>query len=85
MLVLNSFHPQIQFTYEKEIDLKINFLDVSLVRNGQKLSTKVIENLQTPIFYPLEFFRNYSIKESTWNMSISRAYIVSFKIYYKNS
>ena len=33
----NSFHPNIEFTYEAEVNSKLGFLDVSLLREGQNI------------------------------------------------
>ena len=38
---LNSFHNSIQFTYEIERENKISFLDMLIIRNGQKIETRV--------------------------------------------
>ena len=45
---LNSQHPSIQFTMEKEKDRKIAFLDVLVTRNSDSLATSVYRNLPTP-------------------------------------
>ena len=38
---LNSFHPNIQFTYDVEEENKPSFLDVLLIRNGIFIETEV--------------------------------------------
>ena len=38
---LNSFHPNIQFTYKLEEENKLSFLDVLLIRNGNFIETKI--------------------------------------------
>ena len=38
---LNSFHEQIQFTYEVEHNNKLPFLDVLLIKNANKIDTRV--------------------------------------------
>jgi uncharacterized protein YdeI (YjbR/CyaY-like superfamily) len=35
--VFNDFHPLIQFTSENEIDRRINFLDMALIRQDDKI------------------------------------------------
>jgi hypothetical protein len=35
--VFNYFHPLIQFTSENEIDRRINFLDITLIRQDDKI------------------------------------------------
>ena len=39
--VLNSFHENISFTYEQEINGKIFFLDILILRNGNNFETTV--------------------------------------------
>ena len=39
---LNSFHEQIQFTYEVERNNKLPFLDVLLIKNANKIDTTVL-------------------------------------------
>ena len=41
LTVLNSFHPNISFTYEKENNSQLPFLDVLFIRNGTHLDTTV--------------------------------------------
>ena len=38
---LNSFHKNIQFTYELENQIKLPFLDVLLIQRGNKIETTV--------------------------------------------
>ena len=72
--VLNSFHPQIQFTHQKEIDPKITSSDVLLIRNDPKLLTKVYRKLTNAnIFIHWNSFALIRWKRSTLNMLISRA------------
>ena len=35
--ILNSFHPNIEFTYETEVNSKLAFLDVLLLRESQNI------------------------------------------------
>ena len=37
--VFNNYHPRLHFTYETEIDGCINFLDTTVIRDGNKLLT----------------------------------------------
>ena len=39
--VLNSFHKNIQFTYEMESNAKLPFVDVLLMRNDEDFTTTV--------------------------------------------
>ena len=41
LLKLNSFHPNIQFTYEIEKENKLSFFDILLIRNENFIETKV--------------------------------------------
>ena len=41
---LNSFHPDIEFTYEVEEENKPSFLDVLLIRDRNFIETKVYRN-----------------------------------------
>ena len=47
---LNSFHENIQFTYELENQSKLSFLDVLLLRRGNKMKPLFIERVQTVTF-----------------------------------
>ena len=38
---MNSFHEQIQFTYEVEHNNKLTFLDILLIKNANKIDTTV--------------------------------------------
>ena len=44
LTTLNSFHPNISFTYEKENNSQLPFLDASFIRNGTHLDTTVSRN-----------------------------------------
>ena len=41
LTTLSSFHPNISFTYEKEKNSQLRFLDVLFIRNGIHLDTTV--------------------------------------------
>ena len=41
LFILNSFHGNISFTYEREINGKISFLDILILRNGNGFETAV--------------------------------------------
>ena len=41
LFILNSFHGNISFTYEREINGKISFLDILILRNGNSFETIV--------------------------------------------
>ena len=44
LTTLNSFHPNINFTYEKENNSQLPFVDILLIGNGTHLSTPVYQN-----------------------------------------
>ena len=48
---LNSFHPDIQFTYEIKEENKLPFLDNLLIRNGNCIETKVYRKLPNNDIY----------------------------------
>ena len=41
LMILNTFHKNIKFTYELEINKKISFLDVLLIRKNETLETTI--------------------------------------------
>ena len=41
LMILNAFHKNIKFTYELEINKKISFLDVLLIRKNETLETTI--------------------------------------------
>ena len=41
LFILNSLHGNISFTYEREINGKISFLDILILRNGNSFETTV--------------------------------------------
>ena len=44
--ILNSFHPNIGFTYETQVNSKLEFLDVLLLREGQNIVTTVCRKFE---------------------------------------
>ena len=48
--VLETFHCNIKFTYEKEVSNTLPFLDVSFIRNLDHIHTTVLEQKQTLIY-----------------------------------
>ena len=49
--MLNNFHPNIQFTYEKEYNFKLAFSDVMLCRDGENIVTTVYRKVTNPDVY----------------------------------
>ena len=51
LLILNSFHPNIEFTYETEVNSKLTFLDILLLREGQNILTTVYRKVTNSDVY----------------------------------
>ena len=49
--MLNNFHPNIQFTYEKEYNFKLAFLDFMLCRDGENIVTTVYRKVTNADVY----------------------------------
>ena len=49
--ILNSFHPNIEFTYETEVNSKLTFLDILLLREGQNILTTVYRKVTNSDIY----------------------------------
>ena len=48
---LNSFHNSIQFTYETEKENEISFLEILIIRSGQKIETRVYRTSTNTCIY----------------------------------
>ena len=73
---LNSFHNSIQFTYKKEKENEISFLDILIIRSGQKIETRVYKkSTNTDIYIHWDSFASW--KYSTLKTLIIRANTVS--------
>ena len=74
---LNSFHKNIQFTYELENQNKLPFLDVLLIRRGNKIETTVYrKSTNNDIYLNWGPFRPVTWKRGTLKTLFNRAYIV---------
>ena len=74
---LNSFHKNIQFTYELENQNKLPFLDVLLIQRGNKIETTVyIKSTNSDIYLNWGSFAPVTWKRGTLQMLFNRAYIV---------
>ena len=51
--ILNSFYPNIEFTYKIEVNSKLAFLDVLLLREGQNIINTVYRKVTTKYRYYL--------------------------------
>ena len=49
--ILNSFHPNIEFTYETEVNSKLAFLYVLLLREGQNIIITVYRKVTNSDIY----------------------------------
>ena len=50
LMILNTFHNNIKFTYELEINKKISFSDVLLIRKNDTLETTIYRKIPTMEF-----------------------------------
>ena len=74
---LNSFHPNISFTYEKENNSQLSFLDVLLIRNGTHLDTTVYrKDTNNDLCLHWDAFTPVSWKRGTLRTLVNRAYLV---------
>ena len=62
--ILNSFHQNIEFTYELEQNGKINFLDVMLIRTNDTLQTTIYRKSTLNGVSSLELFCTKNLE--TW-------------------
>ena len=75
--VLNSFHPNIQFTHEVEENNKISFLDILIIRNNNTLSTTVYRKpTNTDVYIHWKAFAPENWKIGTLRTLTKRAYTV---------
>ena len=75
---LNSFHNSIQFTYETEKENEISFLEILIIRSGQKIETRVYRtSTNTCIYIHWNSYVPSSWKRSTLKVLIMRAYTIS--------
>ena len=49
--ILNSFHSYIEFTWETEVNSKLTFLDVLLLREGQNIITTIYRKVTNSDIY----------------------------------
>ena len=74
---LNSFHPNIQFTYEIEKENKLPFSDVLLIRNGNFVKTEVYRKpTNNYIHLNWNLFAPNTCKRRTLRTLIKRAYLI---------
>ena len=74
---INNFHKNIQFTYEIEKNNNISFLDVLVIRNNNKIDTKVFrKSTNNDIYLHWNSFAPKTWKRGTLKTLIKRAYII---------
>lgn len=77
---LNQMHPNIQFTYEAEVDGRLPFLDLMIVREGEKLAFEVYRKpTDSMLCIPADSFTPDVYKMSTFNSMFHRLYNIPMK------
>ena len=75
--ILNSFHPKIEFTYETEVNSKLAFLDVLLLREDQNIITTVYRKLaNSDIYLNWNSFCPQTWKGGTLRSLVQRAHLI---------
>ena len=75
--ILNSFHPNIEFTYKTKINSKIAFLDVLLLREGQNIITTVFRKVtNSNIYLNWNSFCPQSWKRGSLKSLVQRAHLI---------
>ena len=79
--VLNSFHKNIQFTYEVEKNAKLPFLDMLLMRNHNDITTAVYQKESNSVGYSVFYlhwdsFTPISRKRGTLKALVERTYLI---------
>ena len=75
--ILNSFHPNIKFTYETEVNSKLAFLDVLLLREGQNIITTIYRKvINSDIYVNWNSFCPQSWTRCILKSMIQRAHLV---------
>ena len=73
----NLFHPNISFTYEKENNSQLPFLDVLFIRNGTHLDPAVYrKDTHNDLYLHWDAFAPVSWKRGTLRTLVNRAYLV---------
>ena len=75
LMILNTFHKNIQFTYELEINNKISFLNVLLIRKNDTLETTIFgKSINNEVYRYWDSFAPKNWKRSTLRSILARAY-----------
>ena len=73
--IFNSFHKSISFTYEQEINGKISFRDILILRNGNSFETTVHrKSTHNDIYLHWESFTPNTWKRGTLRTLVLRAH-----------
>ena len=76
MPVLNGFHASTQFTYETELNNRLSFLDVLIIRNGQSIETCVYRKpTNTDIYIHWNFSHQFS-ENAALKTLVYRSYLI---------
>ena len=59
----NSFHPNVQFTIERELDKKLNFLELTICRNNDNTLTTTWFRKTTASLRYMNFYSNHSLAQ----------------------
>ena len=75
--VLETFHPNIKFTYEKEFNNTLPFLDVLFIRNLDHIHTTVYrKETNSDLYLHWHAFASISWKRGTLRSLVNRVYII---------
>ena len=77
LLAPESFHPNIKFTYEKEVNNTLPFLDVLFIRNSNHIHTTVYrKETNNDLYLHWHAFTPISWKRGTIRTLVNRAYVI---------
>ena len=75
LMIHNTFHKNIKFTYELEINKKISFLDVLLIRKNDPLETTIYrKSNNNGVYLYWDSFAPKNWKDSTLRSTLTRTY-----------
>ena len=75
--ILNSFLPNISFSYEKENNSQLQFFNVLFIRNGTHLHTTVYQrDTHNDLYLRWDVLAPISWKQRTLRTLVNRAYLV---------
>ena len=82
---LNSFHEQIQFTYQVEHNKKLPFVDVLLIKNANKINRTVNRKLaNTDVYLNWDTHAPTTLKRGTLRTILTHAYTICSSETYLN-